>query len=115
MLGWPQVRRTSPRPSAASCPAWLNGRRGTLDVQHVPGAKSAKRALEVAATGGHRIALPGETPQDDAIARHLVAAFATGVPGANVVAPTRGRRDGGLFCMPNIDLLCRFPRRSRAR
>lgn len=34
----------------------------TLDVQHMPGAESAKRALEVTATGRRRITLPGEIP-----------------------------------------------------
>lgn len=58
---------------------------GEFDIRLAPGAESAKRALEIAAAGGHRIAVLAADGQHRLIRDYLVAAFAAGAPGAVIV------------------------------
>lgn len=64
---------------------------GTLQIRDIPGAENAKRALEIASVGGHRIAISGDTEADKLLASYLIRAWEREVPGAVIVQPGAGQ------------------------
>lgn len=87
-------RSQAPQPSLMDCDAMMlayrdNTRatlsrlaaRYALSIQDIPGCEPAKRAMEVAAIGDHRVAVVGGTEVGAIMSGHLVAAFAqSGTP-----------------------------------